>query len=62
MTRITHPDIPGSDVEVPASAVPFHRAAGWVLVEEAGAPGLEAPVKDTETPRSSRRASAKDGN
>lgn len=37
MIRITHPDIPGSDVEVPDSSWPFHQAAGWLRVEESSA-------------------------
>jgi hypothetical protein len=38
--RITHPDL-DAEIVVPESAVPFHRAAGWQLVED------DAPVTDS---------------
>lgn len=66
--RITHPDIEGSEVEVPEQSLPHHRAAGWVLMSEVQAAGgstagvHEGTGKqpDTEAPQG-RRSTKKDG-
>lgn len=65
---IVHSDLPGEEVQVPESALPFHRAAGWVLAEEvADEPTFdrdgqaEAPESDTKSTAKGRRVSKKDG-
>ncbi|TQS29129.1 hypothetical protein [Microbispora sp. KK1-11] len=75
MATITHPDIPGSEVDVPDSSLPFHQAAGWVVKGSEDDPEVKAaaekgetadggkdaqPDSSKETPKG-RRASTKDG-
>ncbi|MEV8636514.1 hypothetical protein AB0395_33190 [Streptosporangium sp. NPDC051023] len=75
MITITHPEIPGSEVEVPDSSVPFHQAAGWVVKGSQDDPEVKAeseregqaveqpetpPIEQDKTPKG-RRASTKDG-
>lgn len=33
---IVHPDLPDQPVQVPKTALPFHRLSGWMTLEEAG--------------------------
>ena len=62
---MSHPDL-DEQITVPASAVPFHAAAGWVRVEEppkqdqaAGdAPGGEKSM--SERPRASTKRKGED--
>ncbi|MFF3848047.1 hypothetical protein [Streptomyces sp. NPDC002328] len=43
--RLRHPELPDSQtIDVAESAVPVHRAAGWVLVED------DAPEPSTDSP------------
>lgn len=60
MSAVTmrHPDLPGQEIEVPDSAVPHHRAAGWQVVDPALSPPSEAqPSDDPPSKRRARRAS-----
>lgn len=75
--KMTHPNIPGSEFDSPDSAVPFHRAAGWVPVDEVDDEQVEVqgdeqnPVTQQEGPvpdgaaedpaPKGRRANKKDG-
>lgn len=75
MITITHPDIPGSEVDVPDSSLPFHRAAGWVVKGSEDDPAVKAeseraegraaeqpetpPAEQDKAPK--RRATTKDG-
>ncbi len=70
-----HPDLPGTEIDPPESAVPFHRASGWVVkgsdedpeviaAAEAGQDSTTSkPGKDAEkdTAPQGRRATQKDG-
>lgn len=31
---MTHPDLPGQEIEVPETAVPIHRGSGWRTADE----------------------------
>lgn len=50
MTWIEHPTMPGRPVEVPDSAVPHYRSAGWVVVNPPAKPVAPAlmPVDGVE--------------
>lgn len=75
MIKIMHPDLPGAEVEVPDSALPFHRAAGWVEAEPVeqqpaggqdeqpsrAVPGPVGDEIDTDMTPKTRRAIKKDG-
>lgn len=41
--RMVHPDLPGQPADVPASAVPHHRAAGWQVEEGQAEQGESFP-------------------
>ncbi len=41
MARMTHPTIPGSDVEVPDISLLHHRASGWLVIGE----DVEGPIE-----------------
>ncbi|MFG2328248.1 hypothetical protein ACGFMM_01345 [Streptomyces sp. NPDC048604] len=57
--RMRHPDLPDAqEIHVDTAAVPIHRSAGWVAVEDAPAPSpvLPAPADDTsDLPARKRR-------
>jgi hypothetical protein len=75
MPKITHSELPGTEVEVSADSLPHYRAAGWVPVgeeqpseepaaaepeaDDAPSSALADDSKDT-TPKG-RRATKKDG-
>ncbi|MER5622504.1 hypothetical protein ABT061_15815 [Streptosporangium sp. NPDC002544] len=77
MTQITHPQIPGSEVDVPESSLPFHQAAGWVIrgsqddpevtaAEKARDLALNGPGEQAEPPAEQdqtpkKRSTKKDG-
>lgn len=65
--RMRHPQLPPEqEIEVPASSVPFHRAAGWEVVDDPAAPrpaetpdSEAAPAAEAEaaaSPKRKRRA------
>lgn len=43
---MTHRDLPGQVIEVPETAVPFHRASGW---------DIEAPAEQAPPPEKTSR-------
>lgn len=45
MTLITHPNIPGSEADVPESSLPFHQAAGWVVKGSEDDPEVKAAAE-----------------
>jgi hypothetical protein len=67
MVTITHPEIPGAEVEVPESSLPHHQAAGWVVKDDqeepAAAVGDEPEDKANEQTKTPKRrvSSTKDG-
>lgn len=49
--RMRHPDLPdGQEIRVSEAAVPIHRAAGWVVVDDAPAPAPVLPATADGTP------------
>lgn len=44
MARITHPTMPGSDVEVPDVSLPHYRESGWLVIGEDIDGPAEAPA------------------
>lgn len=56
-----HPDLPDQPISVPAQAVPHHRAAGWVLVEEPEPETSADTQSDTKAAEKSPSASATTG-
>jgi hypothetical protein len=34
MPKMTHPDLPGDEIDVAESAVPIHRQSGWETADE----------------------------
>lgn len=59
--RMRHPKL-DTEITVPASAVPHHRAAGWLLVEDEPKPEVTAPTETVqERPPRRRRAVERTG-
>ncbi|MGV9535014.1 hypothetical protein ACWEU6_21840 [Streptosporangium sandarakinum] len=48
MTQITHPQILGSEVDVPESSLPFHQAAGWVVKGSQDDPEVTAAERERD--------------
>ncbi len=56
MTLMVHPNLPGTEIDPPESAVPFHRASGWVLKGSDEDPEVIAQAeKDAKTAKSSKK-------
>jgi hypothetical protein len=43
--RLRHPELEGQEIDVAESAVPFHRAAGWQVIEGQDEQGEEWPAE-----------------
>ncbi|MGW4426432.1 hypothetical protein [Streptosporangium sp. NPDC004631] len=77
MTQMVHPSLPGTVIDPPESAVPFHAASGWVVrgsqddpevtaAERARDLALNGPGGQAEPPAEQdqtpkRRSTKKDG-
>lgn len=58
MPRMRHPKIPGAEFVSAASAVPFHRRAGWLTDEEWARAGLPEPEPEPEPEEAEEQASS----
>lgn len=61
VVRLRHPDL-DAEIEVAASAVPFHRDKGWVLVEEVEAAELDGKTVEELREIAGQRGLRKSGN
>jgi hypothetical protein len=60
LVTMYHPNLPGTEITVPQSAVPHHAASGWVLEPPEPPPApVEADEPPAEPPPAAKKTAAK---